>query len=99
MNDTAMIAVIIGGLLLAAGYFFAYRGGKDPATHEMDYEKEVRRQLADQDRRGRRAEQQQDEAEERARRFDQLLSKWEEQARRQDAILDHLEKQHGIKKG
>ena len=98
MSDTAIIIISIGGLLLAIGVTFAYRGGKDPASHELDYEKTFRTQLEDQERRGRRMEQQQDQAEEQGQRFERLLTKWEEQAKRQDAILDYLEKEHGIKK-
>lgn len=98
MSNFAVIVVAIGGLLLALGFTFAFRQGKDPATHEFDYEKKVREQMEDQERRGKRIDQAHDQAEGRAQRLDQLLSKWEEQARRHDAILDHLEKQHGLKK-
>jgi hypothetical protein len=98
MSDTAIIILSIGGLLLGLGITFAYRGGKDPAQTEFDYEKMFRKQLEDQQRQAKRTDEQQDQAEEQGQRFDRLLGKWEEQAKRQDAILDHLEKEHGIKK-
>lgn len=97
MNDSALIVVIIGGVLLVVGTIFTFRRGKDPAEHALDDEQRMRRELAEQEKRGRRLDEYYQQAEERGRRFDQLLAKWEEQARRQDAVLDQLEKQNGIK--
>jgi hypothetical protein len=99
MNETSLIVFLVGVLLLAAGCAIAFRREKDNANSEFDYEKKVRQQLEDYDRRGKRTDDQLDEADERGRRVDLLLTKWEEHARRHDAILEHLEKQHQIQKG
>ena len=98
LRSTDLIA-IFGGLFLAVACLIAWRRRKpEEQAEDMDYEKRIRSQLDEQDRRARRMEEQQDQAEQRGQRLDALLTKWEEQARRQDAILDHLERDHVIKK-